>query len=99
MITKNENPRYVQHVLALLYARSSTSVHIPVDAKKRMPSLCVFHPIWVLGEGVPEGLGHNRLMQFSSLGNSKVEISETDFFATLTIQKDGISHVKHDLAI
>ena len=94
----NDQISYVKHGLALLYARPSTSVHIPVDAKRQMPSLCVFHSIWVLGEGVPGGLGHNRLMQFSSLGDSKVEISETDFFATLTIQKDGLSHVKHDLA-
>ena len=37
-------------------------------------------------------------MQFSSLGNSKMEISETDFFDTLTIQNDQISYVKHVLA-
>ena len=30
--------------------------------------------------GVPTGLGHNLLVQFSSLGSSKMEISETDFF-------------------
>ena len=61
------------------------------------PSLCVFHPIWVLG-GVPRGLGHNLLMQFSSLGGSKMEISETDLFDTLTIHNDQISYVKHVLA-
>ena len=37
-------------------------------------------------------------MQFSRLSNSKMEISETDFFDTLTIQNDQISHVKHVLA-
>ena len=37
-------------------------------------------------------------MQFSSLGSSKMEISETDFFDTLTIQNDQISYVKHVLA-
>ena len=37
-------------------------------------------------------------MQFSSLGSSKMEISETDLFDTLTIQKDEISYVKHVLA-
>ena len=36
-------------------------------------------------------------MQFSGLGSSKMEISETDFFDTLTIQNDQISYVKHVL--
>ena len=64
------------------------------------PHLCVFHPIWVFwGEGgLPSGPGHNLLMQFSSLGSSKMEISETDLFDTLTIQNDQISYVKHVLA-
>ena len=50
------------------------------------------------GGGLPRGLGRNLLMQFSRLGSSKMEISETDFFDTLTIQSDQISHVKHVLA-
>ena len=37
-------------------------------------------------------------MQFSSLGSSKMEISETDFFDMLTIQNDQLSYVKHVLA-
>ena len=37
-------------------------------------------------------------MQFSSLGSSKMEISETDFFDTLAIQNDQISYGKHVLA-
>ena len=37
-------------------------------------------------------------MQFSSLSSLKMEISETDFFDTLTIQNDQISYVKHVLA-
>ena len=41
---------------------------------------------------------HYLLMQFSGLGSSKMEISETDFFHTLTIQNDQISYVKHVLA-
>ena len=41
---------------------------------------------------------HNLLMQFSGLGGSKMEFSETDFFHTLTIQNDQLSHVKHVLA-
>ena len=51
-----------------------------------------------VGGGVPRGLGHNLLMQFSSLGSSKMQISETNFVDTLTIQKDEISYVKHVLA-
>ena len=50
------------------------------------------------GGGLPRGLGNNVLMQFSGLGSSKVEISETDLFDTLTIQNDQISYVKHVLA-
>ena len=50
------------------------------------------------GGGLPRGLGHNLLMQFSSLGSSKWEFSETDFSDTLTIQNDQISYVKHVLA-
>ena len=41
---------------------------------------------------------HKLLMQFSGLGSSKMKISETDFFDTLTIQNDQISYVKHVLA-
>ena len=48
--------------------------------------------------GLPRGLGRNLLMQFSRLSSSKMEISETDFFDTLTIQNDQISHVKQVLA-
>ena len=38
------------------------------------------------------------LMQFSSLRSSKMEISKTDFFDTLTIQNDQTFYVKHVLA-
>ena len=47
------------------------------------------------GGGAPK---YNLLMQFSRLSSSKMEISETDFFDTLTIQNDQISYVKHVLA-
>ena len=50
------------------------------------------------GGGLPRGIGHNLLMQFSCLSNSKMEISKTDFVDTLTIQNDQISYVKHVLA-
>ena len=59
------------------------------------PFLCVFHPIWVWGGGGTKGCrAHNLLMQFFGLGSSKMEISETDFSDTLTIQNDQISYVK-----
>ena len=51
-----------------------------------------------VGVGLPSGLGHNLLMQFSSQGSSNMELWETGFFDTLTIQNDQISHVKHVLA-
>ena len=72
-----------------------------MDSKSAIPSLCVFHPIWVLGGGgggVPTGLGHNLLIQFSRLSSSKMEISEPNFVDTLTIQNHQISHVKRVLA-
>ena len=50
------------------------------------------------GGGVPMGLGHNLLLRFPILGSSKMEISETDFFDTPTIQNDQISYIKHVLA-
>ena len=56
-----------------------------------------FSPYWG-GGGLPRGLGHNLLMQFSSLGVSKMETSKTDFFDILTIQNDKISYIKHVLA-
>ena len=51
----NDQISYVKHVLDPLY---------------------VFHPIQVFGEGgggrgLPRGLGHHLLMQFSTLGSSK----------------------------
>ena len=52
----------------------------------------------VEGGWLPRGPGHNLLMQFSSLGSSKMEISETNFFDILTIQNDQVSYIKHVLA-
>ena len=49
------------------------------------------------GGGTKGSRAHSLLMQFSGLGSSKMEISETDFFDTLTIQNDQISYVKHVL--
>ena len=59
-----------------------------------------FSPYLGVGGGGGGGKGcraHNLLMQFSDFGISKMEISETDFFHTLTIQNDQISYVKHVL--
>ena len=51
------------------------------------------------GRGAPKGSrAHSLLMQFFSLGSSKMELSETDFFDTLTIQHDQISYITHVLA-
>ena len=54
--------------------------------------------VWRGGGGTKGSRAHNLLMQFSGLGSSKMEISETDFFDTLTVQKDQISYAKHVLA-
>ena len=44
-----------------------------------------------------KGLGHNMPMQFSTLGSSKMELPETDFFYIVTIHNHRIPHVKHVL--
>ena len=60
--------------------------------------LCVFFILFGCGGGgTKESRAHNLLIQFSGLGSSKMEFSETDFFHTLTIQNDQISYVKHVL--
>ena len=66
--------------------------------KHVLAPLCVFFTLFGCWGGVPRGPGHNLLMWFSNLGNSKMEISKTDFFNILTIQNDQISYVKHVLA-
>ena len=70
--------------------------------KHVLAPVCVFfHTIWVWGGGgggLPGGLGHNLLMQFSNLSSSKLEISETDLFDILTIRTHQTSYVKHVLA-
>ena len=40
------------------------------------------------GGGSPQGLVHNLLMQFFTLGSSKIEGSETYFFEVVTTQYD-----------
>ena len=68
--------------------------------KHVLDPLCVFFTLFGCGGGggTKGCRAHNLLMQFSGLGSSKMEISETDFFHTLTIQNDQISYVKHVLA-
>ena len=70
--------------------------------KHVLDPLCVFLTLfgclWGGGGGTKGSRANNLLVQFSGLGSSKMEISETDFFDTLTIQNDQISYVKHVLA-
>ena len=42
-------------------------------------------------------LVHNLLMQFFTLGSSKIEVFETDFFDIVTTQYDHPRYVKHGL--
>ena len=53
--------------------------------KHVLAPLCVFFTLFGCLGGGPRGPGHNLLMQFSNLGNSKMEISKTDFFYIPTI--------------
>ena len=66
--------------------------------KHGLDPLCVLcHPVWVLGGG-PKGAGAQPACAvFQPLVAQKMEISETDFFDTLTIHNDQISYVKHVL--
>ena len=49
--------------------------------KHVLDPLCVFFTLFGCGGGGTKGSrAHNLLMQFSGLGSSKMEISETDFF-------------------
>ena len=69
------------------------------NVKHVFDPLCVFFTLLGCfflggGGGSPRGLGHNLLMQFSSLCSSKMEISKTDFFCILTSHNDQISYVK-----
>ena len=47
--------------------------------------------------GLVNGLVHNLLMQFFTLGSSKIEVFETCFFYVVTTQYDHPSYVKHVL--
>ena len=45
----------------------------------------------------PKGLVHNLLMEFFTLGSSKIEVFETWFFDTMITQNDHPRYVKHVL--
>ena len=49
------------------------------------------------GGGPPKGLVHNLLMQFFTLGSSKIEVFETCFCDIVTTQNDHPRYVKHVL--
>ena len=68
LTTKNDHPRYVKHVLGCIYV------------------FFTLFGYWVGGGGggAPKGLVHNLLMQFFTLGSSKIEVFETCFFDIVT---------------
>ena len=47
--------------------------------------------------GVSKGLVHNLLMQFFTVGSSKIEVFETSFSDTVITENDHPSYVKHVL--
>ena len=49
------------------------------------------------GGGSPKGWVHNLLLQFFTLGSSKIEVFETYFFDTMLTYNDHPSYVKHVL--
>ena len=49
------------------------------------------------GGGGQTGLVHNLLMQFFTLGSSKIEVFESCFFDIVTTQNDHPRYVKHVL--
>ena len=60
--------------------------------------MCLLHRILVLGPGgggSPKGLGYNLLVQFFTLGSSKIKGFETYCFDIVTAQNDHPGYVKH----
>ena len=68
LITQNDHPRYAKHVFGRIHVFFTLFGHW---ARKG-------------GGGSPKGLVHNLLMQFFTLGSSKIEVSETYFFDIVT---------------
>ena len=60
--------------------------------------MCFFFTLfgyWLWGGGgSPQGLVHNLLLQFFSLGKSKSAVSDTYFFHTVTTQNDHATYAK-----
>ena len=66
VITQNDHPGYVKHVLGRIYVFFT--------------QFWVFGYYLRGGGGSPKGLVHNLLMQFFNLDSSKIEVFETCFF-------------------
>ena len=72
----------------------------PTYVKHVLGRIYVFFTLfgyWVGGGGVPKGLVHNLLMQFFTLGSSKIEVSETYFIDIVTTHNGHPRYVKHVL--
>ena len=76
--TQNDHPRYIKHVFGRIYV-SFTLFGYEVQGG---------------GGGVSQGLVHNWLMQFFTLGSSKIDIPETFLLIT---QNDHPRYAKHVL--
>ena len=80
VITSNDDPRYVKHVLG----------HI-----------CMFFTLFGYwpqeGGGPPKGLVDNLLMQFFTLGSSKIEVFEPCFYDIVITRYDHPRYEKHVL--
>ena len=63
--------------------------------KHVLDPLCVFFTLFgFLWGSLPRGLGHNLLMQFSSLGSSKIEITSQ---RSLDHNRLGVYRAKHHI--
>ena len=73
----------------------------PTYVKHVLGRIYVFFTLfgyWVRwGGGVPKGLVHNLLMQFFTLGSSKIEVFEIYFIDIVTTHNDHPRYVKHVL--
>ena len=67
---------------------SLRAVHNPCQKRKMALST---------NNGLVNGLVHNLLMQFFTLDNSKIEVSETYFFDIVITKNDHQSYAKHVL--
>ena len=82
VITQNDHPRYVKHVLGRVYMFFILFGYwVPGGG----------------GGGCPKGLVYNLLMQFFTPDSSKMEVFETCFFDIVNTQNDHPSYgyVKH----